>query len=336
MDNVIAALRQSNRVCQVALDICGWQSERVLAPMQVPFPELTDLHLFSQDETPPVIPDSFLRGSAPDLRYLTLGYISFPALPKLLLSATHLVRLCLYHIPHSNYFPPQAIVSSLSALSSLEILQLGFQSPQSRPDWGSRRPPASQRSVLPALGNFYFKGVTEYLEELVTGINAPQLSYANITLFNQIDFVCPQLAQFISCTPALRALDQAHVQFNDNIANVTLRSRHWTFMSDIRLLITISCEESDWQLSSIEQICNSLLPLSLVEDLHIEPCQYTRSILVWKNDAIENTLWLELLLPFITVKNLYLSKEFAPGVVAALRELVGGRITQVLPSLENI
>ena len=32
----------------------------------------------------------------------------------------------------------------------------------------------------------------------------------------------------------------------------------------------------------------------------------------------------------------YLSKEFAPGIVAALKELVGGGITGVLPRLENI
>ena len=36
------------------------------------------------------------------------------------------------------------------------------------------------------------------------------------------------------------------------------------------------------------------------------------------------------------MKNLYLSKEFAPGIVAALQELVGDRITEVLPSLQNI
>jgi hypothetical protein len=36
------------------------------------------------------------------------------------------------------------------------------------------------------------------------------------------------------------------------------------------------------------------------------------------------------------VKNLRLSKEFVPGIAAALQELVGDRITEVLPSLENI
>ena len=329
-DNVIAALWHSNRICQVDLHFDGWQLEQVLAPMLVSFPELTTLQLWSY-ETPTVIPDSFLGGSTPPLRHLTLHSIPFPGLPKLLLSATRLVHLHLYGIPHSGYILPQAIVASLSVLSSLEILHLEFQSPQSRPDWGSLRPPPSKRSVLPALDEFFFKGVTEYLEELVVRIDTPQLSYANITFFNQIDFDCPQLAQFINCTPALRGQDEAHVQFKDNTANVRLRHRTESDIDDLR--INVLCEEPDWQLSSVEQICNLLPPLSWVEDLYID---HRYSERVWKNDAIENTLWLELLHPFIAVKNLYLSKEFGPGIAAALQELVGGRITDVLPNLQNI
>ena len=98
-------------------------------------------------------------------------------------------------------------------------------------------------------------------------------------------------------------------------------------------VIRILCRETDWQLSSIEQVCNfSLPPLSTVEDLYIKH-QYWR--LVWKNDVIEKTLWLQLLLSFTAVKNLYLFGVFAPGIAAALQELVGGQ-TEVLPSLQNI
>ena len=333
-DNVIAALGQRNRVSQVSLGLklYGQQLEEVLAPMQVSFPELTYLQLWSNGETPPVIPDSFLGGSAPRLRILFLHSISFPGLPKLLLSATHLVDLRLWGIPHSGYFSPETIVTSLSVLSSIETLYLLFLSPQSRPDWGSRRPPPSKRSVLPALDEFYFKGVVEYLEELVSRIDTPQLRNANITFFNQIDFDCPRLTQFINCTPALRGRDEAHVQFNHSFANFTLR--HRTSQSNYNdLRINISCKEQDWQLSSIEQVCNSLSPLSWVEDLYIE---HRYSELIWKDDAIENALWLGLLRPFIMVKNLYLSKQFAPGIAAALQELVGGSITEVLPSLQNI
>jgi hypothetical protein len=329
MDNVIAALEQSNRVRVLSLwDLVGWQIEQVLTAMQVPFPELTHLQLTSRDEMPPrSISDSFLDGSAPRLQSFVLHGIPFPGLPRLHLSATHLVRLELFDIPHSGYISPEAIVTLLSVLSNLEVLSLGFRSPQSRPDWESRRPPPPKRSLIPALVNLYLKGVTEYLEDVVTFIDTRQLRKLNIALFNQIDFDTPRLAQFINRTFNLAKPD-AYVRFDDYRARVELQ------LESGILEIAIACREPDWQLSSIEQVCNSSLrPLSTVEDLYIER-RYQQ--LVWKDDPIENTLWLQLLLPFTAVKNLYLFKELSQGIAAALKELTGGRITEVLPSLQNI
>ena len=333
-DNVIAALGQSNRVREAILsNLAGRQLEEILAAMQVPFPELTDLWLSSNDEAPPVIPDSFLDGSASRLRIFELDGISFPGLPKLLLSANHLVTLRLFYVPHSGYISPRAMVDLLSVLSSLKSLSLEFRSPQSRPDPETRRLHPLKRSILPTLGGLYFKGVTEYLEELVTHIDTPQLDHMHITFFNQIDFDYPLLAQFINRTPRLRARDEAHVQFNDGTASVKLRYRTSKSCLD-DLHMEISCREPDWQVSSVAQLCNSSLhPLSTVEDLYIEH-EYSR--LVWKNEAIEITLWWEILLPFTAVKNLYLPKEFAQGIATALKELVGARITEVLPSLKTI
>ena len=327
-DNVIAALEQSNRVCQVILwDLAGWQLEQVSAAMQVRFPELTHLRLLSNGKTAPIIPDSFLDGSAPLLEYVELSGIPFPGLPNLVSSATHLVDLKLSDIPYSGYISPEAIVALISVLSSLETLLIEFQSPQSDPaHWHETRgPPPPKHFVIPALLRFTYKGVTEYLEDLVTRIDTPQLDNMQITFFNQIDFDTPRLAQLINRTPKFGKRD-ATVQFNDDFAVVTL--------SPGTLGIATSCREPDWQLSSTEQVCNSSLhPLSTVENLYIEH-KYRQ--LVWKDDAIENTQWLQLLLPFTALKNLYLSKEFALGIAAALHDLEGDRIIEVLPSLQNI
>ena len=93
VDNIIAALEHNDRICELDLfDIPSSQLEKVLAAMQQPFPALTRLRLQSRDETAPVVPASFLGGSAPRLQTLILDRIPFPGLPKLLLSATHLVR----------------------------------------------------------------------------------------------------------------------------------------------------------------------------------------------------------------------------------------------------
>ena len=71
--------------------------------MQVPFPELTDLALCSHGTVPALL-DSFVGGSAPRLRNLYFRGIPFPGLPKLLLSATHVVNLHFFDILQSGYF----------------------------------------------------------------------------------------------------------------------------------------------------------------------------------------------------------------------------------------
>jgi hypothetical protein len=73
VDNTVAVLGEhSDRVCD--LDIIGPERsdlEKLLAAVQVPFPELTYLRLWLSDiETPPVLPASFLGGSAPRLKYI--------------------------------------------------------------------------------------------------------------------------------------------------------------------------------------------------------------------------------------------------------------------------
>ena len=136
VDNIFAALEYNNRVCELSLIDSGVSSsqwEKVFSVMQQPFPALKRLLLQPVDETTPVDPDSFLGGSAPSLQMLSLHDIPFPGLPKLLLSATHLVHLDLY-IPHSGYISPEVMVTCLSALTRLEKLEIGFKSRRSRPD----------------------------------------------------------------------------------------------------------------------------------------------------------------------------------------------------------
>jgi hypothetical protein len=312
-DNTIAALEQSNRVCQISLtDLPGWQLEEVLAAMQVPFPELTYLRFSSFDETPPAIPDSFLGGSAPRLRHLELFGIPFLKFPKLLSSATHLGQLCLSRIPHSGYISPEAIVALFPVLSSLEVLFLDFKSPESRPDSESRSLPPPKRSILPVLKILSFRGVAAYLEELVTHIDTPRLSTLNITFFNEIDFHCPRLAQFFNYTPTLRACDDARVHFSDWSISVLLLTR-LTRCRDLHVEIEILCGlgEPDRQLSSLAQVCNPFHVLSTVEDLYIKnPSMYQVP-----NDAIDNTLWLQLF------ASIYYAEESPPvqGICAGYR-----------------
>jgi hypothetical protein len=129
VDNIVAVLEHGYRVCRINLrGISSSDFENISAAMQVPFPELTDLQLWSDEKTVPVLPDSFLGGSAPRLRIISFYGIPFPGLPNLLLSATHLTDLRLFVIPHSGYFSPETMATALSMLTSLQFLWLEFES----------------------------------------------------------------------------------------------------------------------------------------------------------------------------------------------------------------
>ena len=337
-DNLIAALEHNDRVCQIKLRYLtslqmGYVTDS--AAMRKPFLELTHLQLgmFVHDGPGPILPDSFLGGTAPRLQSLDLCDVPFPGLPKLLLSTTHLVKLDLYAIPRSGYIPPEAMVTSLSALTNLEFLRLRFRYPRPHPALEGRRlsPPPLTRSIIPSLIKIEFKGASEYLEKILARIDAPRLNILHITFFNQIIFDTPQLFQFISRRPTLRAPEKGHIEFSSEAVIAKFPSQ--TSDYDV-LTVPILCTTSEWQLSSLEQVCTSSLPpVSTLEDLYIvEDGGYPPR---WQDD-VENTLWLELLHPFAALKNLYLCEKFEPRIAPALQELVGGRTTEALPTLENI
>jgi hypothetical protein len=101
-------------------------------------------------------------------------------------------------------------------------------------------------------------------------------------------------------------------------------------------MLSISCEPLDWQISSLAQVCSTSFPrIPTLEFLSIEIHKYGDSPLEWQDD-MEDTQWLELLHPFISVKDLELFEDLVPFVAPALQELSGERVTEVLPALQNI
>ena len=206
-----AAIVHHTRVCEINLHLTRSQLLRLASAMQGQCLALMHLrldfaHFYSYPYPAPALPDGFLGGSAPRLQTLELDSIPFPALPKLLLSATDLVRLTLLNIPHAGYFSPEVIVTSLAVLANLRSLTIEFKFRRSSPE--ERRPltPTLARTVLPALTRFQFLGVTEYLEDFVARIDAPFLDSISITFFHRLIFDArdtPQLAQFMRRTARL-------------------------------------------------------------------------------------------------------------------------------------
>ena len=336
VDNIISVLKLTDRVCKINLDgVTESKMEEICTVMLEPFPDLTDLRLGADPEVDavPPLPDSFLGGSAPRLRSLTLEFIPFPALPKLLFSAAHLVLLHLLYIPDSGYISPEAKVTHLSMLTGLEYLSLGFESHQSSPaDLDNRPPPHPTRTSLASLTHFDYIEISKYLEDFVALIDTPQLDDLKITIF-EIDFDSTQLSQFISRTPTLNARDEALVELYRRRARVEVPLFSQITGPDSGLFsVEFSYDEFDEQLSALAWICKSSSSLlSTVETLFI--CNDLHHFR--QSDEELDYEWLELLSSFITVKTLFLSNGAVHRIAPALR-IAGREIQEVLPTLKHI
>jgi hypothetical protein len=363
IDNVVAALEHNDRVREIYVeDASNSALETFAAAMQRPFDELIHLDLCSLEEMALVLPDSFLGGTAPRLRSLSLRSIPFPALPKLLLSATDLVSLSLWDIPDSGYISPEVMIACLSALTRLADLYIQYRSPLPHPDQESQHPPPppATRAVLPVLTSLAFQGASEYLDHFFAHIEAPMLKYVDMRFFNPAIFEVSQIAPFVGCTEPFKALNQAHMLFYRDFIDITLSSRSWSGATGggrlgggktLQSVLLIKCKESHWQLWSLTQACRPFFtPASPSELERFDVCEpedfsdadsdsdsdSDRYSPPWTDD-MENDKWLELLHFFPIVENLYLSEEIAQRVARALQEVPAERLpTDVLPALQNL
>ena len=335
----LAVVRRS-RVCEI--DLClssNWPLDlkRLASAMEEPFPALKHLEIESAFYThpAPTLPDRFLGESAPHLQSLKLHCISFPALPKLLLSLTDLVHLTLLNIPRAGYFSPGEIVTGLAVLVNLKSLTVQFKSSLSHLDRERRHLPPPMRTALSALSYFEFQGAVEYLEDLMARIDAPLLNSISITCLPIADhfiFDFLQLSQFMGRTASFQELHEAHVFFDCDCVEVN--SLPPTRILDVRSEFRIRSEFLEWELSSLVQVLTSFFhSIYTVEHLYITLPDNLASR--WIN-AVENIQWLEVFRPFDAVKNLYLCKETAQCIAPVLQERVGESVTNVLPALERI
>ena len=332
-----AAIVHRNRVCEIDLCLAISELQQLASTMQERFFALIHLQLRSSylGHRILALPNGFLGGSAPRLQSLTLISIPFPALPKLLLSATDLVDLTLCDIPHYGYISPEVFVLHLAMLANLKSLVIEFTLPLSRPDREGRRSQlptrTKTRTILPALTLFEFKGVNKYLEDFVARIDAPLLDSIGITFefFHRSIFDIPVLAQFIRRTTRFQALNEAHVDLGSNIVDV--RSLPPTRIFDEKLGLRITCNDVVWDPSSVAQVFTLFfLSVYTAEHLYVYGSGYLEEL-----DDIESMHWPEISHTFTAVKSLYLSEAFAQYIAPAMQEL-RERAIDVLPALESL
>ncbi|KAH9072254.1 hypothetical protein EDB83DRAFT_2673352 [Lactarius deliciosus] len=230
------------------------------------FTELEELIILSRDNVQLTFPDAFQSGQR--LRTLQLTRIAIPTLPQLLSPSTGIVDLQLHEIPNVRYFPPEVFANALSEMTQLETLSLHFISFPPRRRYLSLPPPSEEFVVLPTLTCLKYRGTRKYLGNFVTRIDAPRLGDIEMQT----------------------SLSRADIQTS---ARAICLSNPGT-----RLDLQISCEQLDWQLSSITQIRIRFSSfLSRVENLGIVMAQ--RSTV---QDDMDKEQWAELIRAFGDIK----------------------------------
>jgi hypothetical protein len=329
-DNVVAALERCDRVRQIDIaNIPDFLLEEIVPAMQGSFPALRFLSLESDNVSEFPLPDTFLNGSAPCLQYLALDGILYPSLRQLLSSTSDLTSLCLEAIPDfaSGYIPPETMVTCLSALPKLETLVVSFQ-------LSTRRPPQRNlpqtRFVLSALTVLDFKGVSEYLEVLAAGIDAPLLDKFKIEFYNQSIFDIPQTIRFLGHLDSF-SLTLSFFLFSR--ASISLPSRHSSSPSSWK----ISCQGLDQQVISVAQICSQILSFrSSVKSLNINYERLLDSDCLEEEEILDPTLWSQLFHSFTSVQSLDIPAMLEPSIAAALQGLAGESSAEAFPSLSKL
>ena len=264
-----------------------------------------------------------------------LGNIPFPSLPTLLLSAGDLANLYLRNIPPSGYIPPETMVMGLAALPRPEHFSIGFQSATPRP--GQIHPPPMTRAIPPALTSFSFKGASEYLEDLVSRIDAPPLDEIHIYYLHQVvDFQVRKLSRFVegSVGPKLALFKYANVTFFcDKATFDTSHQPHDPYSDTPCANTTIFFQEIGWQGSHIAQVlsqCSARLSnvVHLKLDVHLEEDSQLEG-----TDDVE---WLHLLHQFSTMQALSVLRELVGNVALVLEEITAEMVADTLPSLDLI
>jgi hypothetical protein len=316
-DNIITALKQSDRVSSISLTVASSLLEKLYL-IEWPFSELEDLIILSRDSVPSILPSAFRWG--PRLRRLHSTGIAFPGLLQLLYSSRNLVDLQLHEDLNPGYPSIVVLTNALSGMVRLRSLSLHFLSTA---DYVALPPPPWERVILPALTRLNFRGITEYLEDLVARIDAPRLENIEVTLYDEFSNTLSELGEFIDRIETHKSYRQAHIISSERDISISFRVPG----ASTCLKLQLFCELVSEQLSSMTRIFPAFL--YSVEDLRITAKRPSGWI-----DCLDFRPWLGPINSFTGVKQFHLDGNLSTGIVNAI--LLDRWRKTALPSLQKL
>jgi hypothetical protein len=327
-DHIMVALKQSHRVISISFTITTSLQER-LATIERPFSELEDLVLLSRDSVR-ILSSAFLSGPwGTRLRSLHLTRTSLLQLPQLLYSSRNLVDLQLHEVLYPSNFSTEALTNAFSGMTQLRSLSLHYLPPT------RHFPvllPSRKRVALPSLTRFDFRGIPNFLKDLVATIDAPRLGDIEITFVNESISDLSDLSvliEFIVRTEMHKSHSRARILSSECEISISLVQSG----TPTRLELHVLCEPLSVQLSSMARICVQFSAfLFNVEDLSITAQPQSRQV-----DGLysEQCHWLETINVFIGVKWLQVSGNLSRNILQCLQPGYWWH-ESVLPSLHKL
>jgi hypothetical protein len=335
---MMLALQQRDRVRRIRLRMSSVPTlQRFIMALDEEFPILEYLYIVSSPATfitRLILPKTF---HAPHLRHLILGNLAFPIGSPLHTPIAGPVTLIIMRIHPSVYPHPNVLLQKLSLMPQLEKLQIGFHSPV--PNRGVEMQlldtPMMTHVTFPNLRWFGFKGVSAYLDALLSRMTAPSLENFFLWFFHQLTYTMPNLLQFSTTKENLRFI-ATRVIFQRGVALMKMLSYEGDVMR--RVYVEVGCRNFDWLVSSMAQILGALSPIfSAVEVLRVT-LNYSPSS--EEHTVVDDTQWRELLRPFSPVNTLRLKGNSVNQLVAELSrslQVNGGESPmELLPDLKNL
>jgi hypothetical protein len=336
-NGLLYALQQRDRIraiyLQMPLPCLRW---KIVTALDGKFPMLELLYIRhpTKDSIPLRLPPTF---EAPHLRHVNLHQFAVPLGSLLFTTAVSLTTLIFRWVHPHTYSDPRHLLQTISPLSQLHTLEIGFSSGHTLPIHDIPRrlsdAPTMAHVTLPNLHWFSFWGVSDYLEAILPHMTTPCLAELKVHFFNQFGLSVPRLLQFMKTTEIPRFGSAKFVFYRRGVA-VFMYPHVETYLPRFHFFVEVSCVELDQQLSSMAQIFSALSPLfSTVMDSTLDSKYFV--LVPQQNGQAIRMGWRALLGSFGNVATLRVHQGLVGGLSHSLR-LDGELTPEVLPNLKEL
>jgi hypothetical protein len=332
--SILLALSHRSRVRRISFIFPTSKLNKFAMAMDGQYPILERFFidpLIKLQDSDVVFPLAF---QAPNLRHFALQLAAFPPIGSHSPTTTAgIVTLKLTKTPQSGYSRPSYLLTGLSNMHHLEMLEVEYSYPFPHSDM-ERDVAHTPNMTLANLRSFVFLGPTAYLEGLVSRISAPSLSILKAYLRDSLidTFFSSHLLRFMQTSENF-SFDAVKLVFSFNSGSLNfeaISSRNITLLQ-----LQTGPGTLLFQVTSALQIIGPFSSLlSVVEHVMLGYKQ-----IHWYPDPpneVYRTQWRELLELFDNAKTLCVRDRLVTEISRSLQSDDGERPLMVLPNLQKL